>query len=481
MRWARHGGRRGVSEVVAVLLLVAIVVGLAVVVAAFAGSTLEGLGGGVDGLLSSQASAAAQHLVVEHAAFTFATTLLVSPLALDGSATNQVAGSSTSIAASLTTSSASDVVVAYVSPADTGATAPPSVSGLSGGGLSWHHRATAPSETYTISYYVPVTITNNQASATPNPFQQKVTWNPSSYSAYEASDLGNVRFCADTACNTPLYAWLESCTGTCGPAATLATAWVKLTSSIAANGGSTTIYMVFQPTSTEFDGVYWGEAPNLSATYGQYDNGANVFTQYGGKSWSSFTTIGGTWDTTNGYLEQTSTTGSYNGGPAAVIEGASYAASGSYVIDTAFSYTTQATPRVGVITVATPSGGDVYGYRFIGQQSNNGAGFISFLNDMTAWVVNGVYDGSTATSYTMEVVDSAGTWSGTLFSGYGTGGTALTTMGATAYTSNNNAGAATGYVGVSAGYYTGSTVVGNPAAFQWFAMRALPPGGVMPS
>ena len=28
------------------------------------------------------------------------------------------------------------------------------------------------------------------------------------------------------------------------------------------------------------DGVYWGEAPQLSSTYGQYDNGANVFIQY---------------------------------------------------------------------------------------------------------------------------------------------------------------------------------------------------------
>ena len=107
---------------------------------------------------------------------------------------------------------------------------------------------------------------------------------PRTNSAYEATNLGNVRFCADTVCNTPfLDAWLESCSSTCssaGSASTSATAWVKLTSAIAANGGTLTIYMVFKSTSTQFDGNYWGEAPQLSSTYAQYDNGANVFAAY---------------------------------------------------------------------------------------------------------------------------------------------------------------------------------------------------------
>ena len=142
-------------------------------------------------------------------------------------------------------------------------------------GLGWYSS--------TLYEYIPITITNNQASATPNPFQQMVTWDPATYSAYEATNLGNVRFCADTVCNTPLDAWLESCSSTCnsaGSSSTSATAWVKLTSAIAANGGTLTIYMVFESTSTQFDGNYWGEAPQLSSTYAQYDNGANVFAAY---------------------------------------------------------------------------------------------------------------------------------------------------------------------------------------------------------
>lgn len=127
---------------------------------------------------------------------------------------------------------------------------------------------------------IPVTITNTQTTATPNPFQQKITWNPSSYSSYEVADLGNIRFYSDSSCTTPLYAWLESCTPTLSNTATSATAYVRLTSPIAGNGGTITIYMAFLPTGTTYDGSYWGNAPNLSGSYGQYDNGANVFTFY---------------------------------------------------------------------------------------------------------------------------------------------------------------------------------------------------------
>ena len=131
--------------------------------------------------------------------------------------------------------------------------------------------------------YVAVTLTNNQGSATPAPFQQMITWNPSTYSGIEATNLGNIRFCADAACVTPLNAWLESCSSTCstsGSSSTSATAWVKLTTSIAGSGGTLTIYMVFEPTSTNFDGVHWGEFASATSIYAQYDNGANVFQFY---------------------------------------------------------------------------------------------------------------------------------------------------------------------------------------------------------
>jgi len=683
--------RRGVSEIIGVLLMLAIVVTLGVLTFASASGGMGSLSENYAAAMSKRENAASEKFAVEQVAFTFP-----GAMAPDGTSTNEVVGSSGSIAASLTTTNANDLIVAYVSPADTGSATPPSVSGISGGGLTWSHRVSTPTETYT-EHYVPVTITNNLGSApaldgkgyttqgtpaatiaatlstispedvviaivsgqntatgtfetpsasdsaalnwharstlqevaaaggysffteifyavaasplssdsititwnsapthyavlqvfgvsgantaspfdphaglpnfatgayasvttsnandfiygfeatavtasptagsgftgiesgvggafaseyktvsaaqaglsmtysnaasdtdgawgdaieaapstaTPNPFQQKVTWVPTTYATYEASDLGNIRFCSDDACATPLYAWLDSCSGTCGMGATSASAWVKLTSSIAGSGGTLTIYMVFMSSTTEFDGVYWGEAPNLSASYGLYDNGANVFTQYGGKSWGGFTTVEGTWSSATGPLQETATTGSYAAGPAALIEGTSYAATGAYVLDTAFQYTTEAVARVGLAAVVGVNTGDPQGYRFIGQQANNGAGFISFLNDQVVWEVSNAYPGATSTSYTMEVVDNVGTWSGSFYSGYGTTGATLTTLAATPYSTNNNVGSATGYVGVSAGYYTGTTVQANPATFQWFAMRALPPSGVMPS
>src|SRR5207245_4207821 len=127
--------------------------------------------------------------------------------------------------------------------------------------------------------YVPITLTNNQNSASPAPFQQQITFNPSLYTSSEATNLRNIRFCIDKRTNTPLNAWLENCTPSCINAATSSTVWVKLTSAIAAHG-TQTIYLAFLSTGTNFDTLFWGENPKKSGSYGQYDNGVNVFTFY---------------------------------------------------------------------------------------------------------------------------------------------------------------------------------------------------------
>jgi hypothetical protein len=56
----------------------------------------------------------------------------------------------------------------------------------------------------------------------------------------------------------------------------------------------------------------------------------------------------------------------------------------------------------------------------------------------------------------------------------------LTTLAATGYTNANNAGSTSGYVGISAAYYS-SSVLANPINVMWFYMRAYPPNGVMSS
>ena len=120
---------------------------------------------------------------------------------------------------------------------------------------------------------IQVTINNAQSSATPSQFQQMVTFNPASYAQYESSDLGNIRFYQGS---TELYSWCES---GCKSSSSQAVFWVKLPGSISASS-STSINMTFKPVGTEYDNNYAGEAPEQSAAYAQYDNGANVFEYY---------------------------------------------------------------------------------------------------------------------------------------------------------------------------------------------------------
>ena len=134
--------------------------------------------------------------------------------------------------------------------------------------------------------YVPVTIINYH-SATPSSFQQMIQFNPTTYSLYESSDLGNIRFYQG---GTALYSWCES---GCTRGSSTALFWVNIPSGIQANSNAL-LYMTFiSPNSVEYDGVYAGEAPQLSCNnptntisgcaagqYGKYDNGGSVFANY---------------------------------------------------------------------------------------------------------------------------------------------------------------------------------------------------------
>jgi len=132
-----------------------------------------------------------------------------------------------------------------------------------------------PSTTTTSSYLV-IPITNTQNVATPAPFQQIVQLNLVNYPQLSgiASDLSNIYFSSDEAGQNKLYSWRE----TLASLTETQTWWILLPNGIPANG-TITIYLQVS-SSTALDGVYTGEAPQLSSTYAQYDNGANVFTNY---------------------------------------------------------------------------------------------------------------------------------------------------------------------------------------------------------
>ncbi|MEM3875781.1 MAG: DUF2341 domain-containing protein, partial [Candidatus Micrarchaeaceae archaeon] len=122
---------------------------------------------------------------------------------------------------------------------------------------------------------VPITLTNSQTSPTPLQFQQIIYINPSLYKPYEAGNLQNIEFFY--ANGTIIPSWLESGNSN---ASSSAVYWLKLNNGIPSSS-SITIYMGIASISTNlFNGNTIGEAPQLSATYGEYDNGASMFNFY---------------------------------------------------------------------------------------------------------------------------------------------------------------------------------------------------------
>jgi len=127
----------------------------------------------------------------------------------------------------------------------------------------------------------PITLTNSQSQASPSNFQQLI----------QTTLLypNGVRFWSPT--DGYLPAWLESISSS-----NSANIWVKIPSSIPANG-TYQLYMI-QDSTIPMDGVYWGEAPQLSSTYAQYDNGANVFPYY--QRWGGLSSLPSGWSSISG-------------------------------------------------------------------------------------------------------------------------------------------------------------------------------------
>jgi hypothetical protein len=317
---------------------------------------------------------------------------------------------------------------------------------------------------------VPITVTNAQGVDTPAPFQQMIQFNPSLYS-FLMSDLSNIRFTDED--YSALLAWLESYSSTS------ATAWVRLNDGIKA-GQSRTLHMLIGPVG--FDGQFWGEAPQLSSAYGQYDSGASVFnyyTNFAGTSlpsgWTSYTSEGSV-TVNNGVLIKGSTVAS-PGENGIAYQASSGIGSPPYVVD----YGTQQT---------TSPSGDSWGWNaaglsnFIGSGdadpfaggnyllANFEAGIQAFMNTSYAGsATNGTLptpsDNTFIGVFTQEITSSDyyTYYNYTQSTGQITG----TTLGTTSLpfvimVGNNEA-----------------TYAPNGQEIYWFRIRAYPPNGVMPS
>ena len=128
-----------------------------------------------------------------------------------------------------------------------------------------------------VLFYVPITLANLQSLpvAGGSQIMLNIDWN--TYSTYLDNPVNNLVF-FDYSGNS-LNAWLQSGTAN---TATSSTLWLKLNSTAIAALSSETIYMGFYATATNHlsSSGPFGEAPTLTGTYGQYDDGGNVFNFY---------------------------------------------------------------------------------------------------------------------------------------------------------------------------------------------------------
>ena len=125
---------------------------------------------------------------------------------------------------------------------------------------------------------LPVVLNNNQNTATGAGFTQMITVNSSTYSSNETADLDNVEFSTGPqGTGTLLQAWIESGNSS---SSTATVYWVNLGSNIIPANGSLTIYMNLMPFSVLSANGPTGEAPQLSGSYAQYDNGSLVFPNF---------------------------------------------------------------------------------------------------------------------------------------------------------------------------------------------------------
>jgi len=294
----------------------------------------------------------------------------------------------------------------------------------------------------------PITLTNSQSQASPSNFQQLI----------QTTLLypNGVRFWS--LIDGWLHSWLENISnGT-------ATMWVKIPSSIPANG-TYQLYMI-QDSILSMDGVYWGEAPQLSSTYGQYDNGANVFNDYwnfaGTSLPSGLSASGGLIYTVNNGLTIVGEQSGYNWGiiattvPTNLNEGAfslmSFGNNGVGRMGNTFANPTSYTPNQYYIHSST--GSDYYLLTYYSnpsytpfQVNSNITGSSAFVFVMIGWYSNGG-------KFTPYMYLNGNMWT---------------------LSTNMSLPSAQSY------FYLGGSDITTNQTVQYFGTYNLPPNGVMPT
>jgi hypothetical protein len=240
--------------------------------------------------------------------------------------------------------------------------------------------------------------------------------------------------------------------------------------------------MVFEPTSTEFDGNIAGESPLLSSSFAKYDNGANIFLIYNnGASLFALSQTGsggsGPSTTTTAPSPYTNAiTGTVNGGTGNAntwtTNGETTSTLPSSYIAQELVYLSGSTPLTDLLTnVNSISTGQFYVFRFDGRGGQSDLiGYYSSGGTSTTVISAASTGSSTNTWYQLTAEDNNDQLSlyksttfaleipGTLEVGPVTG---------------------QGYTGGGIGF----TTDGASSTEYWtmIVVRAYPPGGIMPS
>jgi hypothetical protein len=306
---------------------------------------------------------------------------------------------------------------------------------------------------------VPITLTNNQNTSTPNPFQQMVTLPASVYSGYAnlsgIHSFQNVEFFYSN--GSVIHSWIENYTSS------NVRYWIKIPS--APSYSSFTIYVGFASKTTNLLNTNnIGEAPQLSGTYGEYDDGANVFNVYsdfaGTSLPSSFTSYNGSnaYFSVNNCLQLQVNNAGCTGTWAGVIYDNSMDSTNS-IVETYGSGTRSNGPDdVGVYTANSASGG---GYAGVANgwgwgHGSIGGGYVGLGNPFDISSGSGV-----ASIYWIGQGDEGIGWNYNFVSSTDT-----------SMTWNSN---------LFASIQTGQCSPGADMNYYWFRIRTYPPNGVMPS
>ena len=298
--------------------------------------------------------------------------------------------------------------------------------------------------------YVPITLTNNESTATGSGFQQLLlNIDMRAYEPFLNDDLSNVYFSSDSAGSTVINSWLES--GNSSTSA--ATTWWVVTS-VAANS-TTTIYMQVDLTGTSHrNNTTTGEAPQLSPTYAEYDNGANVFPYY--QAWGGLSALPSGWT-------KTSTPTITFGTESTTIAGASATQQGIY----------QTNPST------FPFVSEMYGELYENDGSTDFAGHLFGPSLGTGNYGLGIYTTSDYAIYsggTASLGGGSASTSSRIYSALLSSATA--SIGQINYTQFATASGTSSSYGTEYYEVYGTTAI---ISLYWSRTRAYPPNGVMPS